>query len=225
MLNPNDFLLFDPLTSAKDVLPDSPGVYVVALRHNSVLPLKANMTAPQIQHFTFNGEEFEVIYVGKSSKSLRTRDFAQHFNGTAGRSTLRKSIGCLMGFKLIPRDANSPLNGKTTFNDEDERTLTEWMANNLILFCCASQDFTALEIELIKEYNPPLNLQGNFYKINADFREKLSYLRKVHCPPLRLIDLLLMACVIQSMVIALYVAKYCGITPVTVLSAGGKPNF
>ena len=101
------------------------------------------------------------MYVGKSSKSLRIRDYKQHFTGTAGNSTIRKSLGCLLGFKLIPRDINSPQNGKTTFGEFDERTLTEWMKDNLLLFYYANNDYANVEKELIRIYNPPLNLQGN----------------------------------------------------------------
>lgn len=173
------FRLFDPLTDKPEILPDAAGVYLIVLRPTATLPIMTkNLEMPLMSDFSFNGEVYKVIYAGKSSKSLHARDYAQHFNGTAGRSTLRKSIGCLMGYKLIPRDANAPLNGKTTFNVEDENNLTEWMVNNLLLFYSVTNDFTNLEKELIKEYNPPLNLQGNFYKVNFNFRKKLSLLRK-----------------------------------------------
>lgn len=82
-----------------------------------------------------------------------------------------------MGFKLIPRDINSPQNGKTTFGEFDERTLTEWMKDNLLLFYYANNDYANVEKELIRIYNPPLNLQGNFNKTNLDFRKELSALR------------------------------------------------
>lgn len=117
------------------------------------------------------------MYVGKSSKSLRIRDYNQHFTGTAGYSTIRKSLGCLLGFKLIPRDINSPQNGKTKFNETDESVLTEWMKDNLLLFHYANNDYADIEKELIRIYNPPLNLQGNFNKINLNFRKELSALR------------------------------------------------
>ena len=117
------------------------------------------------------------MYVGKSSKNLRIRDYNQHFTGTAGYSTIRKSLGCLLGFKLIPRDINSPQNGKTKFNETDESVLTEWMKDNLLLFHYANNDYADIEKELIRIYNPPLNLQGNFNKINLNFRKELSALR------------------------------------------------
>ena len=54
-------------------------------------------------------------------KSLKKRDYKQHFAGNnSGGSTLRKSLGSLMGLKKIPRDKNNPFNGKTKFSETDE---------------------------------------------------------------------------------------------------------
>lgn len=132
---------------------------------------------PLMTSFNYKGEEYKVIYVGKSSKSLRLRDYKQHFKGTAGVSTLRKSIGCLLGLQLIPRDINSPQNGKTTFSEYDEEVLTGWMLSNLLLLYCDNNDYLAVEKELIRIYNPPLNIQSNSNEINVDFRKELSKLR------------------------------------------------
>lgn len=179
MISSGNFGLFDPRTSQGNDLPDAPGVYFVVLRPAANLLIKMkNVEVPQMTAFSFNGEYYKVIYVGESGKSLRSRDFVQHFKGTAGKSTLRKSLGCLLGYNLIPRDANALQNGKTTFKDEDESALTEWMSNNLLLIYCATEDFTTQENKLIKEYNLPLNLKGNFNKVNSDFRKRLSYMRK-----------------------------------------------
>lgn len=54
---------------------------------------------------------------------------------------------------------------------------TEWMKDNLLLFYYANNDYANVEKELIRTYNPPLNLQGNFNKTNLDFRKELSALR------------------------------------------------
>lgn len=174
----DEFSLFDPQKMRASVLPDKPGNYIIVLRSTSSLPIKVQIsTTPILTSFQHKKEKYNVVYVGKSSKSLRIRDYKQHFTGTAGNSTIRKSLGCLLGFKLIPRDINSPQNGKTTFDEFDERTLTEWMKDNLLLFYYANNDYANVEKELIRTYNPPLNLQGNFNKTNLDFRKELSALR------------------------------------------------
>ena len=178
MISQDEFSLFDPQKTRASVLPDKPGNYIIVLRSTSSLPIKVQIsTTPILTSFQHKKEKYNVVYVGKSSKSLRIRDYKQQFTGTAGNSTIRKSLGCLLGFKLIPRDINSPQNGKTTFDEFDERTLTEWMKDNLLLFYYANNDYANVEKELIRTYNPPLNLQGNFNKTNLDFRKELSALR------------------------------------------------
>lgn len=176
MIPNNEFTLFDPQEMDPFILPDEPGNYIILLRSTSSLPINT-AELPIMTLFEYKKKEYEVVYVGKSSKSLRSRDYYQHFNGTAGNSTVRKSIGCLLGFQLIPRDINSPQNKKTKFNENDERTLTEWMAANLLLLYYANDDYANMEQEMIRMYNPPLNLQGNFNKINMEFRKELSALR------------------------------------------------
>ena len=145
MISQDDFSLFDPQKMGASVLPDKPGNYIIVLRNTSSLPIKVQIsTTPILTSFDYKEEKYNVVYVGKSSKSLRIRDYNQHFTGTAGYSTIRKSLGCLLGFKLIPRDINSPQNGKTKFNETDESVLTEWMKDNLLLFHYANNDYAAV---------------------------------------------------------------------------------
>ncbi len=69
-----------------------------------------------------------------------------------------------IGIKLIPRDINSPQNGKLHLVNFDERTLTEWMKDNLLLFIYANNDYANVEKRIDSHYNPPLNLQGKISK-------------------------------------------------------------
>lgn len=145
-----DSLIIELNDHSKAILEKYKGV---PFPNDRALPVVSNLTS-----FDYKKEKYNVVYVGKSSKSLRIRDYKQHFTGTAGNSTIRKSLGCLLGFKLIPRDINSPQNGKTTFGEFDERTLTEWMKDNLLLFYYANNDYANVEKELIRIYNPPLSI-------------------------------------------------------------------
>lgn len=162
---------FDPSADSEIIIANSSGNYILCLKKNSTLPTVS------IKPILTNFEELEVIYTGIASGSLRTRDFRQHFKGNnAGRSTLRKSLGVLFGYKQIPRDSD-PTTGKTKFNIEDEQKLSEWMCNNLIMYFLPTSDFKYIEIELINQFNPPLNLKDNSNIINLDFRRLLSSLR------------------------------------------------
>jgi hypothetical protein len=167
-----DFQKFDPRTGLAMDIPDSPGNYIVCLRHGSKLP------EVPVKYTIREFKGLDVIYTGIASQSLRKRDYRQHFTGNnAGASTLRKSLGSMFGFKKIPRDRNKPENGKTKFNESDEARLSQWMADSLVLFFAISPDPEGNETKLINAYNPPLNLSKNSNPINKEYREYLSALR------------------------------------------------
>lgn len=176
-------LVFRMLNPDKDLfefLPDTSGNYIIALKHSAKLP-KVSI-GPALCQYCYNGCCYDVIYTGISKKSLKNRDYKQHFAGNnSGKSTLRKSLGSLMGFKKIPRDKNNPFNGKTKFLEVDENKLSEWMKHNLLLFFREEKNvinIEEIEKELINSYNPPLNIKMNNNTINEDFRELLKELRK-----------------------------------------------
>ncbi len=162
---------FDPQVDNELKVNNISGNYIICLRKNAKLP-KVSIT-PILTSF----EGLEVVYTGIASISLRTRDYRQHFKGNnAGRSTLRKSLGALFGYKQIPRDKD-PNSGKTKFNEQDEGRLSEWMHSNLIMFTFPTTNFINIEIKLINHFNPPLNLKNSKNYINSDFRQLLSNLR------------------------------------------------
>ena len=157
-------------------IPNKPGIYMVCLKESISLP-KINIKPIYNQFNNLN-----IIYVGISKKSLRDRDYKTHFNGNnAGRSTLRKSLGSLFGYKKIPRDLNNPKNGKTKFLEEDEIKLSQWMNESLVLFFndkLDNYDLESLEYDLIDYYRPLLNLSKNYNAKNKNFRKELKRLRK-----------------------------------------------
>ena len=167
-----DFKHFDPLKNNKELNPDAAGVYMIVLKKNCKLP------KVDCEYCCKKVLEKEVIYVGISSKSLRNREFRQHFNGNAGISTLRKSIGSLFGFKKIPRSQNQD-DGKTKFNERDESFISDWMRRNLEFYYLVHTNFDAIENFLIENLNPPLNLSKNSNAENLEFRTLLSKLRSI----------------------------------------------
>lgn len=167
----NKFELFDPKKHDLNHIPDIPGNYIVCLKKGSGLPDIGEKCIMK------KYQEINVIYTGIAGKSLRKRDYKQHFTGNnAGSSTLRKSLGSMFGYTKIARDKDSS-NGKTKFKDTDETILSDWMKSNLVLYFKSNQQPDILENELIQEYNPPLNLSKNSNVINLKFRKKLSELR------------------------------------------------
>lgn len=167
------FVRFDPLEDSIESVPNLPGNYIVTLRKGISLPDIG------ITPFFTMFQGMNVIYIGLAGTSLQDRDIKKHFKGNAGSSTLRKSIGCLFGYELIPRDSQFKKNKKTKFSKEDEILLSTWMTHNLLLFYYPNTDYISFEEKLIQKYNPPLNLDKNMNPINKEFRAKLSLLRNV----------------------------------------------
>lgn len=169
-----NFKLFDPMTMDSSMLPNVAGNYVFILRKGSQLP-KVDIE-PKIPEVTLNGNTYQAIYTSIASKSLRNRDYSNHFvDNDASRSTLRKSIGSLFGYDLIPRKEGDLKYKK--FKPADEEKLTEWMMSNLLLAFVENADPKPLEEKLIAELNPPLNLEKNTNMVNKEFRALLSKLR------------------------------------------------
>ena len=169
-----NFKLFDPMTMDSNTLPNVAGNYVFLLRKGSQLP-KVDIE-PKIPEVTLDGNTYQAIYTGIARKCLRNRDYRNHFvDNDASRSTLRKSIGSLFGYDLIPRKEGDLKYKK--FKPADEEKLTEWMMSNLLLAFVENADPESMEDKLIAELNPPLNLEKNHNKVNAEFRALLSKLR------------------------------------------------
>lgn len=169
-----NFKLFDPMTMDSNTLPNVAGNYVFLLRKGSQLP-KVDIE-PQIPEVTLDGNTYQAIYTGIASKSLRKRDYRNHFVGNnASRSTLRKSIGSLFGYDLILRKESDTKHKR--FQPADEEKLTEWMMSNLLLAFVENAAPKPLEEKLIAELNPPLNLEKNHNMVNKEFRALLSKLR------------------------------------------------
>ena len=166
-----EFIIFDPkIQNGKD-LPEVPGNYLVAIRNINALPtLGFTIESPR-----YRGQH--LIYTGVAKTNIRGRVWKNHFCGNAGHSTLRLTLGCLLGFTPIPRDKKNPDNGHVRFNSNDERELRTWMKENLVFYILPNDDPKQLESDLIQQFNPPLNLSENENPVYQEFRSQLPFLR------------------------------------------------
>lgn len=170
-MNLEDFILFNPQADKGSTIPKLPGNYIVTIRDIKALPTLGH----KIVTLKFRGQE--IIYTGISKTSLYNRVWQSHISGQAGRSTLRRTLGYLLGYTPIPRDKNNPNNGKIRFNANDEKALKKWIKENLVFHYLPNDTPGILEAELIRTLNPPLNLDENHNPINQEFRVELSILR------------------------------------------------
>ncbi len=168
------FQIFDPFCNNRCSIQESPGNYIVTIRDISVLPTRGH------EIITKEFDEKNIIYTGKST-NLKKRIWNNHITGNASLSTLRLSLGCLLGYTLISRDKNDPYNGKVRFSPEEEKKLSSWIKENLVFYYFVNDKQSELELSLIKEFNPPLNLDECKSLVNWEFRSAIKYYRSM--PP------------------------------------------
>jgi hypothetical protein len=104
-----------------------------------------------------------------SRQNLRTR-ISYHYRGNAEGSTLRFSLGCLLGLDLRRVGSGTRL----TFGPDGERKLSEWMADHArVCWVPIAQPWLA-KAEVIARVDLPLNIDQNR---DHPFHAHLSRLR------------------------------------------------
>ena len=133
-------------------------------------------------------EKTDIVYIGKTESSQKSRDEATHFMSCkTGSSTLRRSFGAflLKDLKLnpIPRNDSDYAAGRFSFYKFDlksEVKLTRWMQSNLGLsfYEYSESDLDDLETALIGHIVPPLNI--DWKNPRNPYSKEIKELRK-HC--------------------------------------------
>lgn len=124
--------------------------------------------------------ETTLLYVGISPKpppsigspsrqTLRTR-IRYHFSGNAEGSTLRLTLGCLLGIEL--RRVGS---GRRRTFAAGEKTLNDWLEQNARVAWLTCDDPWQVEEELIRSISLPLNLDQNRHH---SFHAQLTAMRR-----------------------------------------------
>ncbi|MGP4115364.1 GIY-YIG nuclease family protein [Streptomyces sp. 4N509B] len=107
----------------------------------------------------------KLLYVGIAPRRMANRSSKQtlrsrmryHFRGNAEGSTLRLTLGCLIGLEL--RRVGS--GGRMTFGRQGEAELSDWMAEHARVCWVEHPEPWTLESDLIAELDLPLNLDQN----------------------------------------------------------------
>lgn len=170
-----DFKLFDPNYDDSSSMPKNPCVYMIALREGHSMPCHCTDMHPQFTFYNYADTKLAVLFVGKSKTNLWGLTYKSHFEcGRTISSSLHKYIGLLLGYKIKGCNFNN-----TYFSSEDDKNVSEWMRKNLVILYCYdnTDNIETSELELIKQYNPPLNLKGNNNEVNKEFRKALSDIR------------------------------------------------
>ena len=108
-----------------------------------------------------------------SRRNLRQR-IKYHYGGNAEGSTLRKTLGVLLGSDLGIELRRVGSGTRRTFGAAGEAALTRWMADHALVSWVVHPEPWFLEEELIAGLDVPLNLQGNSHN---RFHPELTRLR------------------------------------------------
>lgn len=139
---------------------------------------------PGVYGWHFNAPPFSdlpagrLLYVGIAPRYMATRTSTQnlrkrvryHFRGNAAGSTLRLTLGCLLGLEL--RRVGS--GRRMTFGKAGEAVLSQWMAEQARVCWVEHPEPWTAESDLIARLDLPLNLDQN--KHNA-FHPRLKEMR------------------------------------------------
>ncbi|CAM5545150.1 hypothetical protein AQI96_42100 [Streptomyces canus] len=119
-----------------------------------------------------------LLYVGIAPRFMASRTSTQnlrkrvryHYRGNAAGSTLRLTLGCLLGLELRRVGSGK----RMTFGMVGEATLSQWMADNARVCWIEQSEPWGLESQLISQLDLPLNLDQNRH--NA-FHSRLKEIR------------------------------------------------
>tara|TARA_Y100000310_G_C20591702_1_gene768418 strand:- start:422 stop:964 length:543 start_codon:yes stop_codon:yes gene_type:complete len=165
----NSILTIIESNKGRSILPNNPGVYLIFAKK------EINFNFKKIK-------QGELLYVGKSEKSLSDRKAKQHFSSKrTGSSTVRRSLGAIFKTKFnlkcfLRGKGNSDNDSKCyIFNIEGEEKLTKWMDENLLMSFIKTMETKNTEHLLIEKFNPPLNIM----KATHQYVEILKKLRAI----------------------------------------------
>lgn len=169
-----------PFSDIREFSPD-PGIYAVGYTGDE-------FPFPTGENVINNGD---IIYIGKTEKSQKSRDAQTHFkSGKTGSSTLRRSLGAILredlGLHPIPRSKTESRMRDYKFIEESEKKLTSWMVDNLSLSYFLINEGKRIirkaEIEIIKEISPILNITHNssspYVSMLKELRKKCKLIAK-----------------------------------------------
>lgn len=116
-----------------------------------------------------------ILYVGiapsRSSSRRTLRDRVRtHYAGNASGSTLRLTLGCLLGLNLEQRG------GRLTFG-ADESVLSSWMESNALVSWLVHPRPWEVEFSLLALVAPPLNIEGNTHSFVPHLRGQRAVAR------------------------------------------------
>ena len=159
------------------LVPKSPGVYAWWFQSTGELEGIPDVSVPVGECQEYEGKH--LLYIGiaprqpsasKSSATTIGHRLRNHYRGNAEGSTLRLTLGCLLGMEL-----RRVGNGKRMTFCKCEYELNDWMQKNTFVDWIVQEKPWELETYLLSQLSLPLNLDQNN---QHPFHAHLSRLRR-----------------------------------------------
>ncbi|ATS02528.1 GIY-YIG nuclease family protein [Porphyromonas gingivalis] len=172
------FKKIDPKQNNANNIPDKSGICLICLREQAQLP----DIDKEVEMEEYDG--LRVIYIGISSR-LKKR-YKDHFkSNNLNKSTLRESLMAMFLKDKVKDEVNLNQWMKDIVNlsqwMKNIVDLSQWMKDNLLFFYkpVENPEKKKDKKELIKRYNPPLNLRDNHNPCIKDFQKEVSRRRRI----------------------------------------------
>lgn len=154
-------------------LPDHPGLYCLRIANLNNLPTKFLDVLKSRKH--------NIIYIGLASQSLCKR-LNQELRAK-GHGTFFRSMGAVLGFLPEKGSLVGKLNQNNyKFSKEHEKEIIKWINENLMVnWVPMEESLAAIELNLLKEYSPLLNIAGNPGALNhlRELRENCKRIARI----------------------------------------------
>lgn len=141
-------------------VPKVPGVYIWYFRSMPDIVPISNCVQRYGGHLLYAGISPATNRNPHSRQNLRSR-VRYHFRGNAAGSTLRKTLGVLLGCTDGHALRRVGSGDRYTLTRAGEEWLSDWLGKNSLVCWRAHPTPWVLEDELMRMYSLPLNIQGN----------------------------------------------------------------
>lgn len=144
---------YKSVARVKELLPSEPGLYCIRVKDISVFKGVFNTVLKIRQH--------NIIYIGIASKSIQKRLSQELW--AKGHGTFFRSLGAVLGY--TPEEGsltNKKNQNNYRFSIIDEAKIIQWIESNLLVnWQEVEVGLNEIELDLINQYEPLLNLAGN----------------------------------------------------------------
>ncbi len=143
------------------------GVYFWFCDENALTSLKIPISK-KLHSFELDGQTHYLLYIGIGPRNefvktqfLKDRLTKCHLGKRINQSTLRQSISALLGYHAYKKVVGKKGKKKVFIEKDDEYSLSKFMVEHFSIGIIRNEEPWEVEDELITQYSPPINLDGN----------------------------------------------------------------